>query len=275
MIMMQVMIAVPLMYDRGKRAIPVGYSMRRQIVISPFVQRGRSQSAEIVDSAASLLPDGQRGNGVDVGQLVGIVEIVVKALVGSCHLNLGLILLIDQRSQVLLHSDNLSHGTSRAYGWFFSHGLKDGYTIPITKPIGILGRFSQPRCLGIFTKEPQSTVRNVRIRMTRQISKWIELKERITSIHHHNPRILIVMLQPNPVPFVAKRCHHSTLSWILSLAEDLAIRVVDPSIDFMESTHLKDIHTTRLHDSSACPRYLIFPQTIHITVIDHQIGLRL
>ena len=139
---MEMLVSVPLMGDWTERSIPIENFMRGWIVKAPLLKGLGPECTEIIDDALALLPHDQFGNGLGASELVAVIEVVVKALVGARHFDISLVPFIDHGAKICLNGLLFAHGGSTANGGFVAQGVQGFLTVGSQQPVSILGRLA-------------------------------------------------------------------------------------------------------------------------------------
>mmetsp|Transcript_24120 Transcript_24120/g.67961 ORF Transcript_24120/g.67961 Transcript_24120/m.67961 type:complete len:374 (-) Transcript_24120:157-1278(-) len=264
----QMLVTVPLVRDGAQCAIPIVHLVCLVVVKAPFGERLCAQRSQVVDDSLALFPHHQLRYRGRSGQLAAVVQVIVKALIGTRHLDVRFIPLPDHGPQVRFNRQLLAHRRPAADGWLFGHRGHRFVSVAAKQPVAILCRYSEARGFGILAEEVQQPVL-----VARQVCEWVGLEEGITRVDQHDPRVGIVMLRPDPVPFVPQRRNDSTDARILRLANDVAVLIL-PTVHVGQMAHLEYVHGAALHSTWTRRDAIRFVavQRVHV---DDQIVLRL
>eukprot|EP00540_Astrosyne_radiata_P006403 CAMPEP_0116824266 /NCGR_PEP_ID=MMETSP0418-20121206/1299_1 /TAXON_ID=1158023 /ORGANISM="Astrosyne radiata, Strain 13vi08-1A" /LENGTH=93 /DNA_ID=CAMNT_0004452613 /DNA_START=635 /DNA_END=916 /DNA_ORIENTATION=+ len=84
-------ITIPLMHDGTDAPVPIGDESRREIVNAQIHELEFSECTEIVDGTLALGKDPYGGNLRCGQQFVGVIQVIVKSLIGTLHENVRLV----------------------------------------------------------------------------------------------------------------------------------------------------------------------------------------
>mmetsp|Transcript_6845 Transcript_6845/g.19834 ORF Transcript_6845/g.19834 Transcript_6845/m.19834 type:complete len:348 (+) Transcript_6845:461-1504(+) len=255
------------MSDRTESPVPVVNFFGFIVVKAPFPELFRPQGSEVVNDAFALLPNNQFGNVLTVGKLPRVIEVIVKSLIGPGHFDVCLVPLVDESLEICFDSKLLSHGRSAANGWLVAQGLQGIFTVRPKNPIAVFSRFSEAGCISVLAKEVKKTVL-----IPREVVERIGLEKGIPGIDQHDPGIGVVVLCPDPVPFITESCHDPPDSRILCRPGDLPV-FVSPPIYIVEQAHLKNVRRT-LYEAPPRGCDGVRPEAIQLVNINHQVFLR-
>lgn len=88
----QMLVSIPLMRHRTERAIPIVHLGRLLVIKPPFRKRFGPQRTKIVNNPLALFPHDQFGNGIRIGQLAAVIQVVVKSWQKSTNFKQGSLL---------------------------------------------------------------------------------------------------------------------------------------------------------------------------------------
>mmetsp|Transcript_3092 Transcript_3092/g.8386 ORF Transcript_3092/g.8386 Transcript_3092/m.8386 type:complete len:205 (-) Transcript_3092:1085-1699(-) len=120
----QILVPVPLMGDGAEGAVPVVDLLGLVVIQAPLPEFFRSQGTQVVDDTLALFPHHEFRDVRAVGELAGIIEVIVESLVGPRHLDVRLVPLVDQRPQVDFDGLLLSHRRPAADCWLIGESLE-------------------------------------------------------------------------------------------------------------------------------------------------------
>mmetsp|Transcript_12964 Transcript_12964/g.32726 ORF Transcript_12964/g.32726 Transcript_12964/m.32726 type:complete len:243 (-) Transcript_12964:818-1546(-) len=204
--------------------------------VAPFGKRLVPECPHVVDNPEALILNQNSPNILCISELVAVIQIIVKALIGSKDDGFRFVRLCHLGSEIGVNRRLFSHGRTAANGGFVLEGI--GHCLPIGEyqPPAVVLADSQARGVGVFPEKDE------RPAFIGCFSPWNPdkgrfLKDCISRINQQYPTGGVIVFGPYPIQFVAYRLRGSTvpsiqewgnLSRLLVLATKHVVALANP-----------------------------------------------